>query len=86
MHMNTTNSTVEGPKADRFRRFMIFMQGFAASLRHHPINKTEPGPAELHRMPDGNAQSMRDELERLEVRMAVVERVRRAQTAQGKQR
>ncbi len=84
--MDTPKPPTEGPKADRFQRFMIFMQGFAASLRHHPVNKTEPGPAELHRMPDGNAHSMRDELERLEVRMAVVERVRRAQAAQGKQR
>jgi hypothetical protein len=60
---------------------MIFLNGYAASLKFFPRPGTEPTSGDWIRMPDGRAFSMRDELERFEVRAALLERVAIAREA-----
>lgn len=74
--MDTPKPPIEGPRADRFRRLMIFLNGYAASLKFYPRPGTEPGHGDWCRMPDGRAFSQRTEAERAEVRAAVLERLK----------
>lgn len=84
--MDTPKPPIEGTRADRFQRLMIFLNGYAASLKFYPRPGTEPGPGDWCRMPDGRAFSQRTEAERAEVRAAVLERVSRITPEQHRAR
>jgi hypothetical protein len=66
--MDSAKPLVEGPRAERFRRLMIFLNGYAASLKFFPRPGTEPTSGDWMRMPDGRAFSLRDNLGRFELR------------------
>jgi hypothetical protein len=66
--LDSAKPLVEGPGADRFRRLMIFLNGYAASLKFFPRPGTEPTSGDWMRMPYGRAFSLRDNLERFDLR------------------
>jgi hypothetical protein len=81
--MHPAKPQVEGPRADRFRRFMIFLNGYAASLKFFPRRGPEPTSGDSVRMADGRAFSMRDDLERMELRAELEKRIAIAQKSRA---
>ena len=62
------------PNPVRYLRFMIFMEGFIASLERMPKKDVEPSLGDLFRLPDGRAQSERTQAERYEISAEVRQR------------